>query len=214
MAQKMANLSRAIKGVYALTPDCLDTEDLLLRVRQVLKGGVQILQYRNKIANPSLRMAQAQALRTLTRVFEAALIINDDAQLAAAVDADGVHLGKTDGDITSARTVLGVNKLIGVSCYNQLQLAHDAETAGADYVAFGAFYPSTVKPNAVVAGIDLLRSARSQLSIPIVAIGGINMANGAVLVQAGADALAVISAVFDAADIQLATKNLSQLFRK
>jgi len=109
---------------------------------------------------------------------------------------------------------LGVNKLIGVSCYNQLQLAHDAETAGADYVAFGAFYPSTVKPNAVVAGIDLLRSARSQLSIPIVAIGGINMANGAVLVQAGADALAVISAVFDAADIQLATKNLSQLFRK
>jgi len=214
MAQKMAHPSHAIKGVYALTPDSLDTEDLLLRARQALKGGVQVLQYRNKIADPALRLAQAHALRNLTQAFDAALIVNDDAQFAAVVGADGVHLGAKDGSVSGARAILGSDKLIGVSCYNQLQLARDAVTAGADYVAFGAFFSSTVKPDAVVATLDLLSNARSELGVPIVAIGGITAENGAALVRAGADALAVISAVFDAADIQLAVKNLNILFRK
>jgi len=214
MAQKMAHPSHAIKGVYALTPDSMDTEELLLRTRQALKGGVQVLQYRNKLADPALRLAQAQALRTLTQAFEAALIVNDDAQLAVAVSADGVHLGEKDGSVSGARAILGRNKLIGVSCYNQLQLARDAVAAGADYVAFGAFFTSTVKPDAAVATLDLLRTARAEISVPIVAIGGITAENGAALVQAGADALAVISAVFDAADIQLATQNVNKLFRK
>lgn len=203
-----------IKGLYALTPDSTDTEDLLRRVRQALAGGVQVLQYRNKIADSALKKKQAQALRDTCSEFGVTFIVNDDAQLAKQVSADGVHLGKTDGDIKSARAILGSNKLIGVSCYNQLQLARDAVTAGADYVAFGAFFTSTVKPNAVVAPLNLLREARAEFNVPIVAIGGITAENGAAQVQAGANALAVISAVFDAADIQLAVKNLNKLFRK
>ena len=213
MALKKVLLSPVIKGLYALTPDSTDTADLLRRVRLALSGGVQVLQYRNKIASPALRLTQAQALRAVTREFGVTLIVNDDAQLAARVDADGVHLGATDGEIKTARALLGNNRLIGVSCYNQLSLAHSAVLAGADYVAFGAFYSSGVKPDAAVATLDLLRDARAELSVPIVAIGGISAENGALLVQAGADALAVISAVFDAADIQLAAKNLAKLFR-
>lgn len=213
MALKKVLLSPVIKGLYALTPDSTDTADLLRRVRLALSGGVRVLQYRNKIANPALRLTQAQALRAVTREFGVTLIVNDDAQLAARVDADGVHLGATDGEIKTARALLGNNRLIGVSCYNQLSLAHSAVLAGADYVAFGAFYSSGVKPDAAVATLDLLRDARAELSVPIVAIGGISAENGAVLVQAGADALAVISAVFDAADIQLAAQNLAKLFR-
>lgn len=212
MAQKKALLSPVIKGLYALTPDSSDTEDLLRRVRLALSGGVQVLQYRNKIADNALRLNQARALRELTREFGVIFIVNDDAQLAAAVEAEGVHLGATDGEITTARALLGHNKLIGVSCYNQLTLAHSAVKAGADYVAFGAFYTSAVKPEAAVATQDLLRKARAELAVPIVAIGGISADNGVALVQAGADALAVISAVFDAADIQQAAKKLTKLF--
>jgi len=217
MAQKKALLSpdirvRGIKGLYALTPDSADTEDLLRRVRLALAGGVRVLQYRNKIADAVLRLTQARALRALTHEFGATLIVNDDARLADAVDADGVHLGATDGEVETARIVLGNDRLIGVSCYNQLTLAVGAESAGADYVAFGAFYSSTVKPGAVIATPDLLHQARAQLRVPIVAIGGINADNGALLVEAGADAIAVISAVFDAQDIRQAASSLTKLF--
>jgi len=218
MIQKKALLSQniraqAIKGLYALTPDSPNTADLLQRVRLALSGGVEVLQYRNKIADDDLRLLQAHALRDITREAGVTFIINDDAQLAAAVGADGVHLGATDGEIKTARALLGNNKLIGVSCYNQLAMARSAVLAGADYVAFGAFYASTVKPDAAVATVELLREAHSELSVPVVAIGGIDANNGAALVSAGADALAVISAVFDAADIQLAAQNLAKLFR-
>ena len=202
-----------VKGLYALTPDCVDTVDLLKRVKLALAGGVHVLQYRNKIADTEMQLIQAQALRKLTRDSNVIFIINDDPQLAAKVDADGVHLGATDGEVAAARALLGDNKLIGVSCYNQLQLALNAVATGADYVAFGAFFSSSVKPNAAVATLTLLREARAALAVPIVAIGGINAANGSELVRAGADALAVISAVFEAPDIKLATQQLSKLFR-
>ena len=145
------------------------------------------------------------------------LIINDDAQLAASVEADGVHLGASDASLQSARAVLGPQKIIGVSCYNRPSQAKAAVAAGADYVAFGAFFPSTVKPDAVVADVEVLRQfrselARSELCVPLVAIGGITMQNGAELVGAGADALAVISALFDAADIEAAARGFSRLF--
>ncbi len=211
--QKKASPLPAIKGIYALTPDCVDTVDLLRRVLLALAGGVQVLQYRNKIADSALRLTQAMALRELTRDSKVIFIVNDDPQLAEKVDADGVHLGAADGEIDAARALLGHNKLVGVSCYNQLQLARNAVETGADYVAFGAFYSSTVKPNAAMASLALLQQARAELSVPIVAIGGISADNGAALVEAGADALAVISAVFDAADIQLAAQNLTKLFR-
>ena len=202
-----------VKGLYALTPDCVDTVDLLKRVKLALAGGVQVLQYRNKIADAEMQLIQAQALRKLTRDSNVIFIINDDPKLAAKVDADGVHLGATDGEVAAARALLGDNKLIGVSCYNQLQLALNAVATGADYVAFGAFFSSSVKPNAAVATLTLLREARAALAVPIVAIGGINAANGSELVRAGADAFAVISAVFAAPDIKLATQQLSKLFR-
>ncbi|MFA6903922.1 MAG: thiamine phosphate synthase, partial [Gallionellaceae bacterium] len=197
MALKKAHQSpgikaRAIQGLYALTPDGVETEELLRRVRLALQGGVQVLQYRNKTADAMLRLQQARALRELTREFGVTFIANDDAQLALVADADGVHLGASDGDIDSARAMLGHDKLIGVSCYSQLSLAHSAVQAGANYVAFGAFYASTVKPVAAVATLDLLRKARAELGVPMVAIGGISAENGGELVQAGADALAVI----------------------
>lgn len=212
MTQTKAFPKRVIKGVYALTPGNANTDGLLRQVRLALSGGAQVIQYRNKTADSALRLLQAQALRALTLEFGVTFIINDDASLAHAVSADGVHLGASDGDIATARRLLGHNKLVGVSCYNQLSLAHSATLAGADYVAFGAFYTSSVKPEAAVAMPDLLQNAHAELRIPIVAIGGINAENGAALVTAGADALAVISAVFDAADIRLATQNLTKLF--
>lgn len=213
MTQKMAKPSHVIKGIYALTPDSFDTNELSGRVRLACVGGISVLQYRNKVADAPLRLAQALALREVTTEFGVTFIVNDDAQLAANVKADGVHLGAADGSVKHARSLLGKDKLIGVSCYNQLQLARDAVQAGADYVAFGAFYASSVKPEAAVATLDLLQKARAEIQVPIVAIGGIDASNGANLVAAGANALAVISAIFDAVDIQFAVKNLNILFK-
>ncbi len=204
----------AIKGLYAITPDSTDTPELLRKVRLALQGGARVLQYRNKTADAVLRLQQAQALRQLTREFTATFIVNDDAQLAAQVDADGVHLGGEDGSVAAARALLGETKIIGVSCYNRQPLAVEAVRAGADYVAFGAFFPSSVKPDAVRAEPELLVWARRELVVPLVAIGGITPGNGAALVQAGADALAVISAVFDAADIRSAAQEFSTFISK
>lgn len=200
-----------ISGLYAITPDEQDTAELLRKVRQALLGGARVLQYRNKTANPKLRREQASVLRELTREFAVPLIINDDVMLAQQADADGVHLGGEDGSAAEARSVLGDGKIIGVSCYNRLVLAREAVSLGANYVAFGSFFPSTVKPEAAVATPDLLRQARSEMTVPLVAIGGINLQNAAQLLEVGADALAVISAVFDAADIRSAARQFANL---
>jgi len=205
------NRNGLIKGLYAITPDETDTEELLRKVSLVLQGGARILQYRNKAANAPLRLRQAKALRELTKEFSVLLIINDDAKLAQQIDADGVHLGGEDGSVAAARAVLGSGKLIGVSCYNRLGLAHEAVRQGADYVAFGSFFASAVKPAAVAASPDLLRQARREIGVPLVAIGGITVQNGVQLLEAGADALAVISAVFGATDIQDAARQFSNL---
>ena len=200
-----------IRGLYAITPDEPDTAELLRKVRLALLGGAGILQYRNKSMGTAMRLEQAHALRKLTHEFSVPLIINDDAVLAQQVEADGVHLGGEDGSVAAARAVLGSDKLIGVSCYNRITLAHEAVRQGADYVAFGSFFASTVKPGAVVASPELLRQARREIAVPLVAIGGITVHNGAQLLKAGADALAVISAVFSALDIQDAARQFSIL---
>jgi thiamine-phosphate pyrophosphorylase len=212
VTKRMFRPIHAISGLYAITPDCADTSDLLRRTRLVLAGGASMLQYRNKTSNKALRVVQAQCLRELTRQFHVPLIINDDVQLAAQVDADGVHLGATDASPDTARTILGRQKIIGVSCYNSSSLARKAVTEGADYLAFGAFFYSMVKPDAVVADVGLLRQMRSEVKVPLVAIGGITAQNGAELIKAGSDALAVISALFDAADIQAAAQDFLNLF--
>lgn len=208
------NQRLVIKGLYAITPECADTADLQRHARQALSGGAQVLQYRSKLTDAGLRLAQAQMLRELTQEYGAIYLVNDDAQLAARVDADGVHLGAEDGEIAAARAIVGKHKLIGASCYNKLQLAEEAVRAGADYVAFGAFYSSSTKPEAVMAQPDLLQNAQRALNVPVVAIGGITVANGAVLVQAGADALAVITALFETDDIQAAAQEFTKLFQQ
>ena len=206
--------SMVVSGLYAITPDEADTAELLRKVRLTLLGGARVLQYRNKVAAAELRLKQAGALRELTCEFAVPLIVNDDVVLAKQVAADGVHLGGADGGVADARALLGSGKIIGVSCYNRLAPAHEAVRQGADYVAFGSFFYSAVKPNAVVATPDLLLQARRELKVPIVAIGGITTQNGAQLLEAGADALAVISAVFSALDIEGAAREFSNLFEQ
>lgn len=186
------------RGLYLLTPEEPDTSRLLARVERVL-GEATWLQYRAKSANAALRREQAAALLAACRAANVALIVNDDARLAADIGADGVHLGENDGDIAAARALLGPQARIGASCYDDLQRAHDAVRAGADHVAFGAFFASPTKPLARRADPALLRDS-AVLGVPRVAIGGITPANARALVDAGADLLAVISGVFDAPD--------------
>jgi thiamine-phosphate pyrophosphorylase len=204
----------AISGLYAITPDCVDTAKLLRLAESALSGGVTILQYRSKIPDELLRLRQAELLRDLTRRFSVPLIINDDVRLAKQIDADGVHLGITDIGLTGARAFLGKQRMIGISCYNNLSRAREAFDLGADYLAFGSFYSSRSKPDAVVAGIELLRSARAEFPVPLVAIGGICARNAMPLIEAGADALAVISALFGATNVKSASAEFVKLFNQ
>ncbi|MDR0183750.1 thiamine phosphate synthase [Lysobacter arvi] len=193
------NPPRPPRGLYAITPDETDTARLLHRVHTVLAAGATWLQYRNKAADDALRRTQAQELLPLCRRHGVPFIVNDDWRLAATIGADGAHLGEDDGEIAAARAALGRTAIIGASCYDKLELARRAAASGASYVAFGAFFPSPTKPNARRATPDLLRDS-APLGLPRVAIGGITPDNARPLVEAGADLLAVISGVFDAAD--------------
>lgn len=204
----------SISGLYLVTPDCDDTELLCAQVSKALQGSVSLVQYRHKTASDSLRLEQATALLALCRQFNVPLLINDHVALAAALDADGVHVGQHDSAIIAAREVLGPQKIIGASCYNRFELAEQAQAAGATYVAFGACYPSSTKPNAPSATSALFTQAKQSLSVPVVGIGGITLDNARPLVQAGADALAVISDLFQAADIAARCRQYQLLFAK
>ena len=186
------------KGLYLITPDEPDSTRLLARVAAVLPFA-SCLQYRNKLADSGLREEQALALRALCRGVGVPLIVNDDATLAGKIEANGVHLGEHDGDIAAARALLGDDAIIGVSCYDEIDRAGVAARAGADYLAFGAFFPSPTKPGARRASPALLQAA-ARFGLPRVAIGGITPDNARPLIDAGADLLAVISGVFDATD--------------
>ncbi len=199
-------------GLYAITPETVDTERLLAQVEAALAGGVAAVQYRDKSGDVARRHEQASELVALCRRFGVPLIVNDDLRLADLTDADGVHLGRDDGSLREARIILGKNKFIGASCYQSVELAQAAQSAGADYVAFGSFFPSPTKPDAARADTALLRAATRTIQIPIVAIGGITLANAPALLDAGADSLALLSALFDAADIRASAHALNQLF--
>lgn len=199
-------------GVYAITPETPDTGRLLARVEAALAGGVAAVQYRDKSDDVARRHEQASELVALCRRFGVPLIVNDDLRLADLADADGVHLGRDDGSVREARIILGKGRLVDTSCYQNLDLAQAAQAAGADYVAFGSFFASPTKPAAGRADADLLRAAARLIRIPIVAIGGITPANAPQLLDAGADSLAVLSALFDAPDIRAAAHALNQLF--
>lgn len=199
-------------GIYALTSETADTEQLLTQVEAALAGGVAAVQYRDKSDDVARRHEQASELVALCRRFGVPLIVNDDLRLADLCDADGVHLGRDDGSLREARIILGKDKFIGASCYQSLELAQAAQATGADYVAFGSFFASPTKPAAPRAGLDLLRDATAVIQVPLVAIGGITLANAPQLLDAGADSLAVLSALFDVPGIQAAAHDLNQLF--
>ncbi len=202
------------RGLYAITPDWADTRRLLLTTEAILEGGCRLLQYRNKVASDCHRQEQAVALRGLTRRYGACLIINDDLDLARYTEADGVHLGEDDGELAAARARLGETFLMGASCYQNLELARNAARAGADYVAFGSFFASPTKPRALRADPALLAAASQETELPVCAIGGITLDNAAPLVAAGADLLAVITALFEADDPARATRQFIQLFEE
>lgn len=185
-------------GLYAITPDWQDTERLLEVTGAILAGGAVLLQYRNKAADAALAHTQASALLALCRRYQVPLLINDDVALAAAIGADGAHIGRDDGELASARARLGADAILGVSCYADLERARDAANGGADYVAFGAMFASPTKPHAPPAPMSLLGAARA-LGKPVACIGGITAENGGALVAAGADLLAVISDLYEAA---------------
>ena len=208
-------VSRAgFRGLYAVTPDEPDTGLLARKVRKALAGGARILQYRNKSANAAVRREQGTALLALCREARIPFVINDDLDLAGTIGADGLHLGREDAPIAAARAQLGKDRLLGVSCYDRLELALAAREAGADYVAFGSAFPSATKPGATRAPLSLYREAKARLGSPVVAIGGITTENAQSLIDAGADAVAVISALFDAPDIEAAARAFSRLFHR
>jgi thiamine-phosphate pyrophosphorylase len=204
--------SAGIAGLYAVTPDEPDTVRLLAGVEAALAGGAAAVQYRHKSADAGLRHTQGSALLALCRRYRRPLIINDHLELALELDADGLHLGADDGDLAGAKARLGPDKILGASCYDRLESALEAQRAGATYVAFGSFFASTVKRGAVRAPLVLLRTARERLSIPVIAIGGITLENAPRLVEAGAHGVAVISALFDAPDVEAAARDFAALF--
>ncbi len=202
-----------IKGLYAIADtSVLQPEEFLPAVQAAITGGARVIQYRDKSSDAQRRQQQARALVNVCHELGAILIINDDVALTKSVDADGVHLGRDDPDVSAARQELGAGVLIGVSCYNEIDRARNVKADGADYVAFGSFYASSIKPEAVRASPQLLQQAKLELGLPVVAIGGITPENGAELVAAGADALAVITGVFASNDICSAAERYAHLF--
>ena len=201
-----------LRGLYAITAGAA-APHLLASVETAIRGGAGLVQYREKSTDHGRRAAEARALLELCHDHGVPLIINDDVELAAAIGADGVHLGKDDGEVSTARVRLGPRAIVGVSCYDSLERAVHAAHAGADYVAFGSFFASASKPAAVRAPLSLLKDARTRLNIPLCAIGGITHQNGRDLVDAGADMLAVIQGLFGAADVNAAAKDYAKLFK-
>ena len=216
----MNKVLRFPRGLYGITPEWDDTARLADAITAAAKGGMTALQWRRKTAAGAERVRQAAALAALCRSLGVVFIVNDDIELALEVNADGVHLGRDDGSLQHARQRLGPSKIIGSSCYNEPELARRALTHDVDYVAFGAVYPSSVKPDAVAATLDVVRAGRvltdqflvNQRRPAVVAIGGITPDNAAPVIEAGADSVALISGLFGADDIGMAAQRCTALF--
>lgn len=202
--------------MYAITDSKLLSIDELLpiKVEDALKGGAKIIQYRDKSTDKQKRIHQASTLLNLCAFYNVPLIINDDIELALTINADGVHLGQQDMPLTQARKLLGAHKIIGITCHDSITLAKHAEQDGANYVAFGACFLSTTKPSATIIPHEVLVEAKSQLRIPIVAIGGINSENASQIIATGVDMIAIVSDVFDRNDVYKHTQRLSNLFKE
>lgn len=204
--------SRRWRGLYAVTPETTDTGSLVERVRLCLEGGAAMVQYRAKALEPGLALVQARALAALCRGHGVPFIVNDAIALALACGADGVHVGRDDASVREARIAMP-HGIVGASCYADPQLAARAASDGADYVAVGSVFASSTKPAAVRAPLTVISAAADASGgLPVAAIGGITPHNAAAAVAAGADLLAVISAVFDAPDVRAAAAAFHRLY--
>jgi thiamine-phosphate pyrophosphorylase len=201
-----------MRGLYLVTPDWDDTDKLLQATQQALAAGATLLQYRHKTAPADLRLEQATQLLALCRKMHVPFIINDHIDLCLALDADGIHVGGTDASVAVVRTLIGKEKILGASCYGDLQMARDAQKAGASYVAFGGFYPSRVKKYEVSTPVDIVSRAKAELTLPVCVIGGMTPLHAEPLVHAGADMVAAISSVYVNDDPHSAASAFSALF--
>ena len=201
-----------MQGLYLVTPNWEDTARMVRITETALHAGAAMVQYRNKDAHARLRREQGAALLTLCRRYGRPLVINDHLDLCLTLGADGVHVGGTDLSVRAVRAALGPDKIVGASCYGELDLARAAERDGASYAAFGGFYPSLVKQYSFVTAPAIVREARAELALPIVVIGGMTPDNAAPLVARGAHMVAAISSIYNAEDAERAVRAFDQLF--
>ncbi|HVK93932.1 MAG TPA: thiamine phosphate synthase [Noviherbaspirillum sp.] len=201
-----------MKGLYLVTPDWDDTQQLLAASEAGLRGGAALLQYRHKTASPQLRKEQATQLLALCRQYGTPFIVNDFVELCLELDADGIHVGGTDASVAQVREAVGPGKIVGASCYGSMTLAHDAWRAGASYVAFGGFYPSRVKKYEVTTPPAIVAQARQEIPLPNVVIGGMTQQNAVPLIAQGADMVAAISSVYMTPDPEAAARAFVRLF--
>jgi len=210
------NTAIALHGLYVITPcssiQPLSISELLFKIQSAIEGGASIVQYREKMLPAAQRLEQARAIKAVCDRNNVIFLVNDDVSIAYEAGAHGVHLGQGDLPFQKAREILGESAIIGITCHNQLELALRAQRQGADYVAFGRFFSSSTKPQAVKADLELLRRAKTELSVPIACIGGITAENAKLLLSAGADMLAVVDAVFGANDVKQAARQLAECF--
>lgn len=200
-----------LSGLYLITDPCWGNQ-LIGKVKAALQGGCRLVQYRNKGASETQAEIESRALLTLCHRYQVPLLVNDNPALAARINADGVHIGQEDCDYKSAREQLGPHKIIGVTCHDQLPLAQQAQEKGANYVAFGRFFSSVTKPEADHAPRSLLRDAKQQLHIPVVAIGGITLDNAPSIINLGADMLAVSHSLLSAEDCDQQARAFAHCF--
>jgi thiamine-phosphate pyrophosphorylase len=202
-----------IKGLYAITPDSADLNTLIQKTKSAIEGGAFMVQYRSKIQDRDVKMQQCAAILRLCREYEIPCIVNDDVEMCRVLEADGVHLGEKDDNIAEVRHILGENAIIGSSCYDQLDRAKSAQKEGASYVAFGAMFPTSTKPNAPRATLALLKEAKREIQIPIVAIGGITVNNAHDVIKTGIDAIAVITSLYEAKSIKETAETFAKMFQ-
>lgn len=202
-----------LRGLYAISDSRLSPgEAVVQHVEQALLGGCRIIQYREKSLPYEAKLAHAEHLKALCDEHQAMLFINDDVKLAMRLGCH-VHLGQEDMPLARARDILGGDAIIGATCHNSLELAEKAVLDSADYLAFGAFFPSPTKPNAIQAELATLSRAKQLFDLPIVAIGGITLDNCTQVIENGADMIAVISALFAPSDIQQQSERFQQHFK-
>ena len=206
-------IPRIIKGLYAITPDCDDTPLLVDKVTEALESGVSVLQYRNKVANQQQKMQQASLIKDICVQRKVPFIINDDVALCDTLDADGIHLGKYDSTIDDVRHILGSDKIIGISCYNDVERVQTMLSQACDYIALGACFPSSTKPNAPLASTEFIKKVMTQASKPVVAIGGINLDNCKSVLDCGVNAIAVVNEIFSSQEITQTVKTFNEILK-